>query len=287
MTLQTLRRSARLSSSTTKISAARENSSRVFVVVDKESSQPNSGRKRKASTKKLEGLTRIYEDKMMDMGFKLVAGVDEAGRGPLAGPVVAAACVIPPHVTIEGIDDSKKIAENERERLYELIISNEDIMWSVSCIEVETIDRINILQATMLAMEQAVHGLGKKSELAILVDGNRLPKSFDEKRSRAIVKGDSKCISIAAASILAKVTRDRIMVNELDKLYPQYNFKQHKGYAVPEHYDAIKKHGPCPAHRRTFAPVRVWFPLEGQETLSKKRPSARMTKGRSSKKGKI
>ena len=280
---QVLRRSSRLASVTEK--GLKRDAQFQAIANDLDGQLSNGGRAKNLKCCKMGALSRSYEQSMVDLGFKFVAGVDEAGRGPLAGPVVAAACAIPLHVTIDGIDDSKRLQEEERERLYEMIVSHKEISWHVACVDVEVIDEINILQATMLAMEEAVAGLGKKDDMALLVDGNRLPKSFDEKRSRAIVKGDSKCISIAAASILAKVTRDRIMVNDLHTKYPQYNFKQHKGYAVPEHYDAIRKHGPCPAHRRTFAPVRHWFPREEEATSTKRAltssQSRRSKKGRS------
>ena len=210
-----------------------------------------------------EGISRYYEKQQWDKGFKSVAGIDEAGRGPLAGPVVAAACIIPPAVHIDGIDDSKKINPEERERLYELITSHPDIIWAVQAVDVTTIDTINILQATMQAMEQAAAGLTLTADY-LLVDGNRLPKGFDPETSKAITKGDAKVYAIAAASIIAKVTRDRLMV-KLHEQYPQYDFNVHMGYGVPKHVEAIRKHGPCPAHRRSFNPVKSWYPAETED----------------------
>jgi ribonuclease HII len=179
-----------------------------------------------SGTARTGALSRVYEQNMLDNGFKFVAGVDEAGRGPLCGPVVAAAVVMPPTIDFDGINDSKQLDQAQRETLYDQIVGHPLIKWSTAFVDVGTIDRINILQATMLAMEQAVGKLdiANPNELAILVDGNRLPKSFDTSRSQAIVKGDSKCISIAAASILAKVTRDRYVQEHLHPLYPVYNF---------------------------------------------------------------
>ncbi|GAB4823564.1 hypothetical protein N2152v2_010610 [Parachlorella kessleri] len=206
------------------------------------------------------GPSREYEKELWQQGYANVAGIDEAGRGPLAGPVVAAACIVPPHVHIPGIDDSKKLNEGQREEVYAALTSHPDVRWAAQVIEAEEIDRINILQAALKAMEGAAVGLGEGAADFFLVDGNRLPKGFDPERSRPIVKGDSKCHAIAAASIIAKVTRDRLMEG-YHQQYPVYSFGQHKGYCVPAHVEAIRKHGPCPIHRRTFAPVKNWFPL--------------------------
>ncbi|PRW34053.1 Ribonuclease HII [Chlorella sorokiniana] len=217
------------------------------------------GRGRAAKLKAL-GPTRELEAELWQQGYASVAGVDEAGRGPLAGPVVAAACVVPAHVEISGIDDSKKLSAEQREALYEQLTTHPEVLWAAKVIEASEIDEINILQAAMKAMEGAAAGLRQKPDF-LLVDGNRLPKAFDPERARPVVKGDSKSFCIAAASVIAKVTRDRLML-ALHKQYPQYNFAGHKGYCVPEHVEAIRQHGPCPQHRRTFAPIKTWYPLE-------------------------
>ncbi len=180
----------------------------------------------------------------------LMAGVDEAGRGPLAGPVVAAAVILDPRNPIEGLADSKVLTERRREKLYDEIRAKA-LCCSIAEASVEEIDAINILQATLLAMRRAVEGLRLKPSL-VLVDGNRLPVL--SMRAEAIVKGDSKVQAISAASILAKVTRDRWCA-ELDAQYPQYGFAGHKGYGTAEHLAALQAHGACPQHRKTFAPV--------------------------------
>lgn len=182
---------------------------------------------------------------------ELTAGVDEAGRGPLAGPVVAAAVVLDPLFPIDGLRDSKKLSAAHRERLA-VLIRERAYAWSVGRADAGDIDRINILQATLLAMARAVAGLPTPPR-HVLVDGlhcPRLPCSVE-----AVVGGDRRIASISAASILAKVTRDAEMV-QLDRRYPQYGFRRHKGYPTVEHREALLQHGPCPIHRRTFAPVR-------------------------------
>ncbi len=180
----------------------------------------------------------------------LVAGVDEAGRGPLAGPVVAAAVILDDRQPIAGLADSKKLSAARRERLFDEILAK-GLCCSVAQASVEEIDRLNILQATMLAMQRAVAGLRLKPVL-VLVDGNRLPVL--DVRSEAIVRGDARVQAISAASILAKVTRDRGLA-ELHQAYPQYGFDRHKGYGTEVHLAALRAHGPCPEHRRSFAPV--------------------------------
>lgn len=180
-----------------------------------------------------------------------LAGVDEAGRGPLAGAVYAAAVMLDPAKPIAGLDDSKKLAEKTRERLA-FVIKAESLAWSVAYSTVEEIDRLNILQATMLAMQRAVAGLGVRPQ-AVWVDGNRCP-DWDYP-SRAIVEGDARVQAICAASILAKTARDAAM-RELHLRYPQYGFAGHKGYGTAAHLKALKRHGPCPEHRRSFSPVR-------------------------------
>ena len=180
-----------------------------------------------------------------------LCGVDEAGRGPLAGAVYAAAVMLDPARPIAGLNDSKKLTEKARERLA-FIIKAESLAWAVAYSSVEEIDRLNILQATMLAMQRAVAGLKVRPQ-AVWVDGNRCP-DWDYP-SRAIVEGDAKVQAISAASILAKTARDAAM-RELHLRYPQYNFAGHKGYGTAVHLKALKQHGPCPEHRQSFSPVK-------------------------------
>ena len=183
-----------------------------------------------------------------------VAGVDEAGRGPLAGPVVAAACIIPHTLSlITGIRDSKLIPEKERKTLYETLTSNPKIIWAVGIINHDLIDQMNILQATLLAMKQAVEALAIIPEL-VIVDGNKKPSISIP--CQTYIQGDRLLYPISAASIIAKVTRDTLM-DEYHKKWPQYGFRQHKGYPTKDHVRAIEKHGLCPIHRRTFHPCRV------------------------------
>ncbi|KAJ1636845.1 ribonuclease H-like domain-containing protein [Pavlovales sp. CCMP2436] len=210
---------------------------------------------------------RSMERALYATGCKLICGVDEAGRGPLAGPVVAAACYIPPGVFIAGIADSKVLSEAAREVIYAELMAHPEVKTSVSIQPPSVIDKINILQATMLAMRECVHQLRELEPALdyVLVDGNRAP--FDQGkpgiedtgipgvRCEAVVKGDAKISLIAAASIVAKVTRDRVML-DLDQQYPQYEFKQHKGYPTAKHVALLTKHGACIEHRKTFAPVR-------------------------------
>jgi ribonuclease HII len=187
--------------------------------------------------------------------YEWICGVDEAGRGPLAGSVVAAAVILNPLKPIEGLKDSKKLTAKVRDELFDIIIRDSKA-WCIAEATAAEIDAINILQATMLAMKRAIEGLektlGRLPDKA-LIDGNRCPKVNIE--MEAIVKGDSKVQAISAASILAKVTRDRDM-QVLHEAYPMYGFNQHMGYPTPMHFDALKEFGPCPAHRKTFAPVR-------------------------------
>ena len=179
---------------------------------------------------------------------RIEAGCDEAGRGPLAGPVCAAAVILPDNCEIEGLNDSKKISEKKREALFD-IIKEKAIAYSIAYGSLEEIEEYNILEATYLAMNRAIEGLNTKADFA-LIDGNRVPKGI-KIPCETVVKGDSKSYSIAAASILAKVTRDRLML-EYDKKYPQYLFAQHKGYGTKAHYEAIKQHGVCEIHRLSF-----------------------------------
>lgn len=181
-------------------------------------------------------------------GFSCICGVDEAGRGPLAGPVCAAAVILPEDAVIEGLDDSKKLTEKKRERLYD-IIKQTAVAYSVAYGTLEEIETVNILEATYLAMNRAIEGLTVKPDFA-LIDGNRVPRGI-KIPCETVVKGDSRSMSIAAASVLAKVTRDRLML-EYDKKYPEYNFKKHKGYGTKEHTELIKQYGPCEIHRLSF-----------------------------------
>jgi ribonuclease HII len=190
---------------------------------------------------------QVYENKLRQKGLKLIAGVDEAGRGPLAGPVVASAVILPEINKIQGINDSKKLSPAKRESLYKEIIDHA-ICWSIGISSVEEIDEINILQASLLAMRRAINGLSQMPEY-VLVDAVTIPEiSIGQ---LPLIKGDQKSINIAAASILAKVTRDKMML-ELDCKYPHYGFSLHKGYGTAEHIKAIKKYGPSPIHRKTF-----------------------------------
>ncbi|USE34016.1 ribonuclease HII [Endozoicomonas sp. SCSIO W0465] len=181
----------------------------------------------------------------------IIAGVDEVGRGPLCGPVIAAAVVLGPTRPIKGLDDSKKLSEKRREALFDVICNNA-LAWSLGRAEVAEIDELNILHATMLAMQRAVKGLSVKPELAY-IDGNRCPSLSC--RAEAIIKGDSRVAEIAAASIIAKVTRDREM-QLMDEEWPGYGISKHKGYPTKMHLEALRKLGPTPVHRRSFKPVR-------------------------------
>ena len=189
-----------------------------------------------------------YEHAAYQEGIDLVCGVDEAGRGPLAGPVCAAAVILPRDLEIEGLNDSKKLSDKRRRALYE-VITEQAISYGIAMVDEKVIDEINILQATFLAMRQAVLQLSEKPALA-LVDGNREP-DFGDIPIKTIIKGDSLSANIAAASILAKVTRDRFM-EEQDAIYPHSGFCVHKGYGTKAHYEALRAYGPCPIHRRTF-----------------------------------
>lgn len=187
------------------------------------------------------------ENEIYASGISLICGVDEAGRGPLAGPVCAAAVILPRSLDIPGLNDSKKLSEKKREDLFD-VICREAAAYGIAFAGVEEIEKFNILNATFLAMNRAIAKLGVMPELA-LIDGNR--NTGIEINSRCIVKGDSKCADIAAASILAKVTRDRYMYEMAEK-YPQYHFDKHKGYGTKLHYEAIREFGPSPIHRMSF-----------------------------------
>lgn len=196
------------------------------------------------------------ESELMAQGAEIICGCDEAGAGPLAGPVYAAAVILPPYCRIEGLNDSKKLTEKKRDALYE-VITEKAVCWSVARVEAEQIDATDILSARMKAMQLAMDALSIRPEIA-LIDGNR-----DKGKSaaittphRLIVGGDGKSASIAAASILAKVSRDRFVSDELDAAYPQYQFAKHKGYGTKLHYEMLDAYGPCPEHRKTF--LKKW-----------------------------
>ncbi len=189
-----------------------------------------------------------YENNAFAQGFKFVCGVDEAGRGPLAGPVCAAAVILPAGLEMEGLNDSKKLTEKKREALFD-VITKKALAYSIAYASVEEIEQLNILQATYLAMLRAIDGLQIPADFAI-IDGNRLPCNI-KIPCEAVVKGDFKSMSVAAASILAKVSRDRLLL-EYDKKYPEYQFAKHKGYGTKLHTDLIKEYGPCEIHRLSF-----------------------------------
>jgi ribonuclease HII len=195
--------------------------------------------------------TLKHENTLRRSGLRQIAGIDEAGRGPLAGPVVAAAVILPDGFRHARIDDSKKLTAELREEIFGALTGRADVLWAVAIVEHDEIDRVNILRASHEAMRRAVQALGTTPDHA-LIDG--LPVRPFPIPHTAIVQGDGLCKSIAAASILAKVTRDRIMVR-LDAEYPSYGFAQHKGYATELHIERLKVHGPCPIHRKSFLPV--------------------------------
>lgn len=187
------------------------------------------------------------ENSLYAQGYKYICGIDEAGRGPLCGPVVAAACILPDGLFIEGLNDSKKLTEKKREALFDIICENA-VAYCIAQASVEEINKLNILEADLLAMRRAIDGLSVRADFAI-IDGN-ISRDF-QIPAMAVVKGDSKSMSIAAASVLAKVARDRMCI-ELDRQYPQYGIIQHKGYGTKAHMDALRKHGPSPIHREKF-----------------------------------
>ena len=193
-----------------------------------------------------------YENIARNNGYSIICGVDEAGRGPLAGPVYAAAVVLKKGQIIEGVNDSKKLSEKKREALFDKII-NEAEDFSIASASAREIDEYNILNATFLAMKRAADSLKTKPQYA-MIDGNRLPPL--DIPAETIVKGDAKSLSIAAASILAKVSRDRYMLEMAEK-YPQYQFEKHKGYGTKLHYEMLDKYGPCEIHRQTF--LKTWY----------------------------
>lgn len=194
-------------------------------------------------------MTELWEleNEIYAEGFDLICGVDEAGRGPLAGPVCAAAVVLPRDIEIAGLNDSKKLTDKKRETLYDVICENA-VTYGIAFASVEEIESINILNAAMLAMNRAIEKLTPQPQLA-LIDGNR--NSAINIPSRCVIKGDAKCADIAAASILAKVTRDRYMLEMAEK-YPEYHFEKHKGYGTKLHYEALREYGPSEIHRPSF-----------------------------------
>ncbi|WP_348662806.1 ribonuclease HII [Chlamydia vaughanii] len=196
----------------------------------------------------------IFEQEVFNEGFSIIAGVDEVGRGPLAGPVVAGACVLPRDKIFPGVNDSKKLTPKERCRIRDVLLNDSDVYYGIGVVSVERIDEINILEATKEAMAKAIEALPISPNF-LLVDGLHLPHKIP---CRKIIKGDSKSASIAAASIIAKEYRDDLM-RELHQRYPNYGFDKHKGYGTAAHLAALESFGPCDCHRKSFAPVRRVF----------------------------
>lgn len=211
----------------------------------------------KRETKRLLKLNS-YEDEARSQGYQLIAGVDEAGRGPLAGPVVAAACIIPQGILIPGVNDSKQLNAGERAELFQLIISDDRIVYGVGIVDPQTIDKVNIYQATILAMLEAISKLPISPHF-LLVDGMKLPHPSIP--AQKIIDGDAKSQSIAAASIIAKETRDQLMVQYHER-WPEYGFNQHKGYGTEKHLKALQAYGICPLHRLSFEPVKALLKIE-------------------------
>ena len=191
-----------------------------------------------------------FEEELYDAGYELICGVDEAGRGPLAGPVVVAACILPPFLRIDGVNDSKQLSEKKREELYKIIIKNA-IAYNVVFINEKTIDQINIYEATKKGMLEAIQGLKVEPDY-VLIDA--MPLNELKLNNKSVIHGDALSASIAAASILAKVSRDHYM-DKMDIKYPNYGFKHNKGYGTKMHMEALEKFGPCKIHRKTFDPV--------------------------------
>jgi ribonuclease HII len=198
-----------------------------------------------------------YEAEAASKGYRCIMGVDEAGRGPLAGPVVAAAVLLPPRVALDGLDDSKKLSQKLREKFYSQIIETA-VSYGLGIVSVEVIERINILQASLTAMKQAIENCDRPADL-LLIDGNQ---NVDHPADQwTLVGGDGKSLSIAAASVLAKVTRDRIMLG-YHQDFPQYEFDRHKGYPTKRHLEKIRQFGPCPLHRKTFRGVKEFLTMK-------------------------
>lgn len=200
-----------------------------------------------------------YEEELYDSNYKLVCGIDEAGRGPLAGPIVVAACILPAFTKIEGINDSKKLSEKKRKELFK-IIKKEAIDYSIVFVSEKEVDKLNVYQATKKGMLEAVNKLKSKPDY-VLIDA--MPLNELEMKHLSLVHGDALSASIAAASILAKVTRDEYM-EKMDFKYPNYGFKKHKGYCTKAHIEALEKYGPCKIHRKTFSPVSKYYACERQ-----------------------
>ncbi len=195
-----------------------------------------------------------FEEKLYDEGFHLICGVDEAGRGPLAGPLVVAACILPPFLRIEGINDSKQLSAKKRKELYKVIVKNA-LAYKIVFVTEEDVDTLNIYQATKKGMLMAIAGLKHKPDYALI---DAMPLGELEIPHNSIIHGDARCASVAAASILAKVTRDEYM-EKMDIKYPNYGFKKHKGYGTKAHMQALEKYGPCKIHRKSFAPVSKFY----------------------------
>lgn len=207
---------------------------------------------------RLQGLLAFERQAKLE-GYQKICGVDEAGRGPLAGPVIACACILPEHLfsnplVFRFLDDSKKIKPEIREELFHLLTGHPGVIYGIGQADHEEIDAVNIYQATILAMRRSVNNLSIAPDF-LLVDGLKVPLEFP---NRNIIKGDSLSLSIAAASVIAKVTRDRMMA-ACHERWPEYGFNQHKGYGTKQHLEALKAHGPCPVHRRSYAPVAASF----------------------------
>lgn len=225
----------------------------LFPQGDAQTTEPTRKKRPRAKTEAMTGKAPDMqaEHEARQAGYHCICGIDEAGRGPLAGPVVAAAVVLPEGFTLPGLNDSKKLSPRRREILYEALMQDESVLKSVAQASVEEIDRLNILRATHLAMKRAAEGLPTAADFC-LIDGLAVP-GFPLP-SRNLIKGDARCLSIAAASVLAKVTRDRLMT-DLDRQYPQYGFAKHAGYGTAAHLQALRQYGITPHHRRSFAPV--------------------------------
>ncbi len=195
-----------------------------------------------------------YEEALYDQGNQLICGVDEAGRGPLAGPVVVAACILPPFLRIEGINDSKQLTAKKREELFKIIVKSA-VAYQIVFVSEADVDLLNIYQATKKGMLEAIRGLEVTPD-HVLIDA--MPLGELKIPHTSIIHGDARCASVAAASILAKVTRDEFM-EKMDVKYPNYGFKKNKGYGTKAHMEALEKYGPCPIHRKTYAPVSKYF----------------------------
>lgn len=249
----------------------------------KKTNAPSTAKRKSAKKGKVDLCAK--ERGLTDKGFKCIVGCDEAGRGPLAGPVVSAAVHMPPDMKIEGVADSKTLLQEKiREEVYERITNDKRVRWATQVHDRHVIDELNILQAAMKGMADSVDKLIAEGLAVdyVLVDGPHKPRTMTpDVECEPVVKGDSKVHAIAAASIIAKVTRDRIM-HEYDKVYPQYNFSQHKGYPTPEHKALVSKHGPCDIHRRSFNPVKTMlgWTRPGEKKVKGKKKTKRKKGGK-------